>query len=149
MFSQKLVFKVTVLIAGFFFSLLLSPSIYALTVDRIVAKVNSEIITLMKLEGRVAVFLNQMKAAGSVVTGLEKSKIMKDVLDGMIVEKLQIQEAKKLGMVVTEEEIQKSLDGIYTKNNIRLSSLRISLTVKVVISMIIKKLFMTKFSFLG
>ena len=118
MFSQKLVFKVTVLIAGFFFSLLLSPSIYALTVDRIVAKVNSEIITLMKLEDRVAVFLNQMKAAGSVVTGLEKSKIMKEVLDGMIAENLQIQEAKKLGMVVTEEELQKSLDGIYSKNNI-------------------------------
>ena len=118
MCSQKLVFKVTVLIAGFFFSLLLSPSIYALTVDRIVAKVNSEIITLMKLEDRVAVFLNQMKAAGSVVTGLEKSKIMKEVLDGMIAEMLQIQEAKKLGMVVTEEELQKSLDSIYAKNNI-------------------------------
>ena len=118
MCSQKLVFKVRVLIAGFFFSLLLSPSIYALTVDRIVAKVNSEIITLMKLEDRVAVFLNKKKAAGSVDTGLEKSRIMKEVLDGMIAEMLQIQEAKKLGMVVTEEELQKSLDSIYAKNNI-------------------------------
>ena len=118
MFSQKLVFKVTILIAGFFFSLLLSPSIYALTVDRIVAKVNSEIITLMKLEDRVAVFLNKRKAAGSFDTGLEKSKIMKEILDGMIAEKLQTQEAKKLGMVVTDEELQKSLDDIYKKNNI-------------------------------
>ena len=43
---------------------------------------------------------------------------MKTVLDGMIAEKLQIQEAKKLGMVVTEEDLQKALDDIYKKNNI-------------------------------
>jgi parvulin-like peptidyl-prolyl isomerase len=116
--SQKLVCKVTALIAGLVFSVILSPSIFAMTLDRIVAKVNSDVITLMKLEDRVTVFLNKMKTAGSVDKKLDKKKLMKTVLEGMIAEKLQAQEAKKLGMVVTEEELQKYLDGIYATNNI-------------------------------
>ena len=74
MCSQKLVCKVTALIAGLVFSFLLSPSIFAMTLDRIVAKVNADVITLMKLEGRVAGFLNKMKAAGSVDEQLTKNK---------------------------------------------------------------------------
>jgi len=118
MCSQKLVCRVIALIAGLVFSFLLSSSVFALTLERIVAKVNADVITLMMLEDRVAGFLNQMKAAGSVDKQLEKNKLKKMVLDGMIAEKLQIQEAKKLGMVVTEEDLQKALDDIYKKNNI-------------------------------
>ena len=118
MCSQKLVCKVTALIAGLVLSFLLSPSIFAMTLDRIVAKVNADVITLMTLEDRVAGFLNNMKAADSVDKQLKKNILMETVLDGMIVEKLQIQEAKKLGMVVAKEELQKALDDIYKKNNI-------------------------------
>ncbi|SUZ99084.1 uncharacterized protein METZ01_LOCUS51938 [marine metagenome] len=96
----------------------MSSSIFALTLDRIVAKVNADVITLMMLEDRVAVFLDKMKAAGSDVKQLKKNKLKKTVLDGMIAEKLQIQEAKKLGMVVAEEDLQKALDDIYATNNI-------------------------------
>ena len=118
MCSQKLVCKVTALIVGLVFSFLLSSSIFALTLDRIVAKVNADVITLMMLEDRVAVFLDKMKAAGSDVKQLKKNKLKKTVLDGMIAEKLQVQEAKKLGIVVAEESLQKALDGIFAHNNI-------------------------------
>ena len=118
MCSQKLVCKVTALIAGLVFSFLLSSSIFALTLDRIVAKVNADVITLMMLEDRVAVFLDKMKAAGSDVKQLKKNKLKKTVLDGMIAEKLQVQEAKKLGIVVAEESLQKALDDIFAHNNI-------------------------------
>jgi len=128
MCSQKLVCKVTALIVGLVFSFLLSSSIFALTLDRIVAKVNADVITLMMLEDRVAGFLNKMKAAGSVDKQLEKNKLKKTVLDGMIAEKLQIQEAEKLGMVVTEEDLQKALDDIYKKNNITSEQFEIILT---------------------
>ena len=128
MCSQKLVCKVTALIVGLVFSILLSSSIFALTLDRIVAKVNADVITLMMLEDRVAGFLNKMKAAGSVDKQLEKNKLKKTVLDGMIAEKLQIQEAEKLGMVVTEEVLQKALDDIYKKNNITSEQFEIILT---------------------
>ena len=80
MCSQKLVCKVTALIVGLVFSFLLSPSIFAMTLDRIVAKVNADVITLMKLEGRVADFLNEMKVAGSVDKQLTKNKLMKSVI---------------------------------------------------------------------
>jgi parvulin-like peptidyl-prolyl isomerase len=46
----------------------------------------------------------------------------------MIAEKLQIQEAKKLGMVMTEEDLQKALDDIYKKNNITSEQFEIMLT---------------------
>ena len=128
MYSQKLVCKVTAIFWGLVFSFLLSSSIFALTLDRIVAKVNADVITLMMLEDRVAGFLNKMKAAGSVDKQLTKNKLMKMVLDGMIAEKLQIQEAEKLGMVVTEEVLQKALDDIYKKNNITSEQFEIILT---------------------
>ena len=118
MCSQKLVCRVIALIAGLVFSFLLSSSVFALTLDRIVAKVNADVITLMMLEDRVAVFLDKMKATGSDVKQLKKNKLKKTVLDGMIAEKLQIQEAKKLGIVVAEESLQKALDDIFAHNNI-------------------------------
>ena len=68
MSSQKSVCRVTALIVGLVFSLLLSPSIFAVTLDRIVAKVNAEVITLMTLEDKVAIFLNQMKDAGILIS---------------------------------------------------------------------------------
>jgi len=128
MCSQKLVSKVTALVVGFVFSFLLCSSILALTLDRIVAKVNADVITLMMLEDRVASFLNKMQAAGSVDKQFKKNKLKKTVLDGMIAEKLQIQEAEKLGMVVTEEDLQKALDDIYKKNNITSEQFEIILT---------------------
>jgi len=128
MCSQKLVCKVTALIVGLVFSFLSSSLIFALTLDRIVAKVNADVITLMMLEDRVAGFLNEMKPAGSDGKQLKINKLKKTVLDGMIAEKLQIQEAEKLGMVVTEEDLQKALDDIYKKNNITSEQFEIILT---------------------
>ena len=128
MYSQKLVCKVTAIILGLVFSYLLSSSIFALTLDRIVARVNADVITLMMLEDRVAGSLNKMKAEGSDDKQLKKNKLKKMVLEGMIAEKLQIQEAEKLGMVVAEEDLQKSLDGIYKKNNITSEQFEIILT---------------------
>jgi len=128
MCSQKLVCKVTALIVGLVFSFLLSSSIFALTLDRIVAKVNADVITLMMLEDRVAGFLNIMKTEDSDDTQLKKNKIKKTVHDGMIAEKIQIQEAEKLGMVMTEDDLQKALYDIYKKNNITSEQFEIILT---------------------
>jgi peptidyl-prolyl cis-trans isomerase SurA len=69
-----------------------------------------------------------MKAEGFDDKQLKKNKYKKTVLDGMIAEKLQIQEAEKLGMVVTEEDLQKALDDIYKKNNIASEQFVIILT---------------------
>ena len=118
MYYQRLFCKISLFIAGLVFSFLLSSPIFAMTLDRIVAKVNADVITLMKLEDRVAGYLEKMEAEGSVDNHLDEKSLMNTVLDGMIAEKLQIQEAKKRGMEVTDEDLQQSLDQIYERNNI-------------------------------
>ncbi|SVE55707.1 uncharacterized protein METZ01_LOCUS508561, partial [marine metagenome] len=102
----------------FLFCLGLSVPVLAATLDRVVAKVNSEIITLSSVEGRAAVILNQIKASGSSDKRPTENELMKQTLDAIIDEKLQIQEAKKIGMEVDEETTLKALDDIYKNNNI-------------------------------
>ena len=115
---QKFVSKSIVPIAWFLFCFLWGPPIFAATLDRVVAKINNDVITLGTLEGRVVLFSNQIKASGSVEEQLPKKELMKKVLDGMIAEKLQAQEAKRLGMEVVDKTLEKALDDIYNKNNI-------------------------------
>ena len=115
---QKLVYKVIVLLPGFLFCFLLGSPIFAATFDRVVARVNNSVITLGTLEDRVAVFSSQMKTSGSVGEQLPKKKLMKGILDEMIAEKLQTQEAKKLGMKVAEKTLEEALDDLYNSNNI-------------------------------
>ena len=115
---QKLVCKLIVFLAGFLFCFLLDSPIFAATFDRVVARVNNDVITLGTLEDRVAVFSSRMKTSGSVDEQLPKKKLMKTILDEMIAEKLQTQEAKKLGMEVAEKTLEEALDDIYNNNNI-------------------------------
>ena len=80
---------------GILFCFLLGSPIFAATLDRVVAKINNDVITLGTLEGRVAVFSSRMKVSDFVDEQLTKKELMKTVLDIMIAEKLQAQEAEK------------------------------------------------------
>ena len=111
-------YKLVVPFTTFLFCLGLSVPVLAATLDRVVAKVNSEIVTLSSVEGRVAAILNQIKAFGSSDKRPTENELMKQTLDAIIDEKLQIQEAKKIGMEVDEETTLKALDDIYKNNNI-------------------------------
>ena len=73
---QKLVCKLVVLLAGFLFCFLLGSPIFAATFDRVVARVNNDVITLGTLEDRVAVFSSRMETSGSVDEQLPKKKLM-------------------------------------------------------------------------
>ena len=100
------------------FCIILSTSIFAATLDGIVAKVNADVITLGSLENKVAKLMLQKEYSDSVDQKLTKKNLMKTVLEGLIIEKIQIHEAKKIGMVVSDKDIQKKLDEIYKTNNI-------------------------------
>ena len=115
---QNLVYRLKTTIAASMFCFVYSTSLFAATLDGIVARVNADVITLGTLENKVEILLRQNKSLDSVDEKLTKNKLMKKVLDQMITEKLQIQEAKKLGMVVSDEDIQKSLDDVFKLNNI-------------------------------
>ena len=85
--------------AGFILSLLLPLvfgllSAHARVLDKVAAKVNSEIITLSAIEER-AVILGQ-KYVGAPVS-ISEQDLLKKALNMIIEEKLQIQEGKKYG----------------------------------------------------
>ncbi len=85
--------------------------------DRVVAKVNEEIITLSGLQERLnAEIARYRNAGGQDNPPLDEMK--EKLLDKMIDEKLQIQDGKELGMKVEEENILKALDDIKKANNI-------------------------------
>ena len=118
MFSQKLVCKISSLITGLLFYFILCSPLLAVTFDRVVAKVNEDVITLGNLKNSVASFLQQNGNSNSLSQSLENKKVMKQVLEELVAQKLQVHEAKKNGMVVTEETIENALADIYKNNNI-------------------------------
>ena len=88
-----------------FYFILCSP-LLAVTFDRVVAKVNEDVITLGNLKNSVASFLQRNGNSNSLSQSLENKKVMKQVLEELVAQKLQVHEAKKNGMVVTEETIE-------------------------------------------
>ncbi len=85
-------------------------------VDRVIAKVNGDIITLSSVEERAAVLKQQLEITGETVP--PDKELIKKTLERIIEEKLQLQEAKKSGLEVDDEAVQKALDEIKTKNRV-------------------------------
>jgi len=96
---------------------MLNLPVLAETVDRIVARVNSEIVTQSAVEERsiaLSELLNQ-DLQGSLPPG---DALMQQALDSIIDEKLKVQEAKKLGIEVGEENVAKAIEDIKERNQI-------------------------------
>ncbi|OGW25556.1 MAG: hypothetical protein A3K09_04075, partial [Nitrospinae bacterium RIFCSPLOWO2_12_FULL_47_7] len=85
----------------------------AKTFDRVVAKVNNDIIALSTLEDRVE-FIHERKRSD----GASDETLMKKVLDTIVDERLQLQEAKRLKLPVDDESILKAIDDIKEKNQL-------------------------------
>jgi|TARA_Y100000310_G_scaffold213472_1_gene214419 peptidyl-prolyl cis-trans isomerase SurA len=96
-------------------AVLILPAL-AETVDRIVARVNSEIVTQSAVEERSMALSQQLNQGlqNALPTG---DALMQQALDNIIEEKLKIQEAKKLGLEVDEENVTMALDDIKEKNS--------------------------------
>ncbi len=109
--------KPLVLLTGVLLSLSLAETLFAKVVDRVVAKVNGEIVTLSNVEER-AVLLKQQMQSSPTSSDISDGDLIKDALNSLIEEKLQLQEAKKAHLEVDEEAVDKAIDDIKTKNNI-------------------------------
>ncbi len=81
--------------------------------DRVVAKVNSEIITLSSVQDRVEVL--KAKYANDLGSYDEK-KLLMEAVEMIIVEKLQLQQGKKMGFEVEDSAVEAALRNI-EKNN--------------------------------
>lgn len=102
---------------GLAFTLLTTQTVFAKVMDRVVAKVNGEIITLSSVEERASIAKQQLAASNSPKEFSEK-EIAEKTLDAIIEEKLQLQEAKKAGLGIDDEAVQLALDDIMQRNNI-------------------------------
>lgn len=94
----------------------------AMTVDRIIAKVNEKIITQSELEERVFVKMVNLQKA-NIQPMPSKETLMYDELEQMIEERLLIDAGRKLGMKVDEENVTKAIDEIKRNNGLSQSDL--------------------------
>ena len=112
--------------ASFILSLLLplvfgSLSVHARVLDKVAAKVNSEIITLSAIEERAE--LLRQKYVGAPIS-ISEQDLLKDALNMIIEERLQIQEGKKYGFIVDEYAIDAAVEDIKRKTIWRMGSCR-------------------------
>lgn len=85
-------------------------------VDRIVAVVNQEIITLSELEKWQGPFLAEIKAEGRLEKREKTQEALRKLLDRLVEEKLIDQEAKKLGLKLTGKEIDAAVEEVKRRN---------------------------------
>jgi peptidyl-prolyl cis-trans isomerase SurA len=97
------------------FCLLLLAIPAAAQETRIAAVVNDEIISVADLEQRLRV---SIVSAGLEDTPETRQRIAPQVLRGLIDEKLQLQEAERLNVRVTDEELAQAFRGIEAQNNL-------------------------------
>lgn len=89
----------------------------AMTVDRIIAKVNEKIITQSELEERVFVKMMSLQKA-NVQPLPSREKAMYDELERMIEERLLVDAGQKVGLKVDEESITKAINEIKANNGL-------------------------------
>ena len=90
--------------------------------DRIVAVVNNEVITMNDLNGRVATVAAQLKKQGTQLPAADV--LRKQLLDRMVLDLVEIQEAKETGIKVDDETLDKTLQRIADENNLSMTEFR-------------------------
>lgn len=91
-------------------------------IDRIVAIVNSDVILKSELNEKM---LSQQQALASQGIPIPSADILQQkVLDSLILEKLQLERAKQLGIEIPDEQITEQLENIAKQNNMSVIALR-------------------------
>ncbi|HSD39978.1 MAG TPA: peptidylprolyl isomerase [Rhodocyclaceae bacterium] len=102
--------------------LLAMSAAQAVTLDRIVAITNDEIITLSELTERTDRFMQQLRQQGTALP--PRAQAERQVLDRMILERLQLQRARSGGLRVDEMTLERALQRIAEQNNMPLAKFR-------------------------
>jgi peptidyl-prolyl cis-trans isomerase SurA len=105
---------------AFLFFLLIPVSSSGVIIDRIVAIVNDEVITQSEIDEAEYLLANgKLKTDQGKAKGLpNRETVKKQILERFIDRKLQLQEAEKLKIKVTDENINSAIQEIKDKNNI-------------------------------
>jgi len=118
MLPPKSNYKTILFLAVISQSLVLTVPVFGSIVDRVVAKVNNEIVTLSAVKSKVALLLSRVDRSDSKAIKQTEKQLMQQSLDSIIDQKLQTQEGKKKGLIVNKETIDKAMADIYKNNNI-------------------------------
>ncbi len=87
-------------------------------VDRIAAVVNGEVITLSEVEEKARPVLERLEAQGENVGPLERQRVMTKVLGELIDQTLVEIESKKLGIDVSDEEVELAYSQLLADNGV-------------------------------
>jgi peptidyl-prolyl cis-trans isomerase SurA len=90
--------------------------------DRIVAVVNKEVITQFELNERIARVQKELQRRGTA--SVDPSEIEHQVLDRLIVEKVQLQYARETGMRVDDLELDRTVNRVAENNRLSLTEFR-------------------------
>ena len=91
-------------------------------VDRIVAVVGKEVITLSELNDRVAFAERQLRRQGTPLP--DRNVFERQILERLVLDKAQLQQAKESGIRVEEAQLDRALERIAESNNVTLPAFR-------------------------
>jgi peptidyl-prolyl cis-trans isomerase SurA len=87
-------------------------------VDQIVAIVNTDVVTKRELEQRVGLVLNRLQMEKAPIP--DESQLRSQVLDQIILERIQLQRAKDDGVTVDDAAVQRTLERLASSNGLTL-----------------------------
>lgn len=101
---------------------LLQSASAAVELDRIVAVVNDDVVMASELEERLRTVRAQLQEQGTQMP--PTSQLKKQVLDRLIMNKLQMQMARQTGIRVDDETLNRTISGIAAENGVSLTQFR-------------------------
>ena len=97
-----------------------------INIDGVVAVVNTGVVTRKEIDDRIASIQKQAPAGGKKLP--EGDELRKQVLENLILEKIQIQEAEQTGLAVNEKKLNKIIEDIATRNKLTFNEFRETVT---------------------
>ena len=91
-------------------------------IDGVVAVVNTGVVTRKEIDDRVASLQKQGSTGGKKLP--EGEELRKQVLENLILEKIQIQEADQTGLAVSNKDLNKIIEDIAVRNKLSLADFR-------------------------
>ncbi|MDH5180546.1 MAG: peptidylprolyl isomerase [Gammaproteobacteria bacterium] len=90
--------------------------------DQIIAVVNDDIITRSELDRHISLLLQQLKGKKTKLP--PKNIIQKQVLERMIIDKIQVQQAERRGIRINDETINRVIENIARDNKLTVTQFR-------------------------
>jgi peptidyl-prolyl cis-trans isomerase SurA len=87
----------------------------ATVIDRIVALVGSEPITLYELDRATGPYVQRLRASGENVSNIHAEKVRREILESLVDERLMLEEARRMKLEVNPTEIDGEIESLKTK----------------------------------